>query len=130
MKTSRLIPSAIALTVLAAAAPGLALADAAMAEATAAQHATLAASGADLHAVQMHLHHVLNCLVGPDGDGFDASAGNPCQAAGGAIPQTTDADMKKHLTEIAMHVHDAIMSTDVDAAKKTAMDVAGMLKKD
>lgn len=128
MKTSSLIPSAIALTVLAASAPGLALADAAMAKATAAQHAGLAAQGADLHAVQMHMHHVLNCLVGPDGDGFDASAGNPCQAAGGVIPQTDDADMKKHFTEIAMHVHDAIMAKDVDEAKKMANDVAGMLK--
>jgi hypothetical protein len=39
--------------------------------ATAARHAGLAAQAADLKGTQTHLHHVLNCLVGPKGQGFD-----------------------------------------------------------
>lgn len=35
----------------------------------------------------MHLHHTLNCLVGPQDKLFDASAGNPCQGQGdGYLP--------------------------------------------
>src|SRR5271157_1645163 len=45
---------------------------------TAALHAGYAASSKDMKATQMHLHHVVNCLVGPQGEGFDASFGNPC----------------------------------------------------
>ena len=30
---------------------------------------------------QMHLHHVVNCLVGPQGEGFDASLREPVQMA-------------------------------------------------
>ena len=35
--------------------------------------------------VTTHLHHVLNCLVGPSGKMFDAGAGNPCQGMGNGI---------------------------------------------
>jgi uncharacterized membrane protein len=35
-----------------------------------------------LQQVTLHLHHVLNCAVGPDGMGFDAAAGNPCKGQG------------------------------------------------
>ena len=44
---------------------------------TAQTHAGLAAKGADVNAVHMHLHHALNCLVGPGGAGFDAGQANP-----------------------------------------------------
>ena len=48
--------------------------------------------------VQKHMHHVLNCLVGPNGKGFDESFGNPCNGQGqGAIPETTDAATKTKL---------------------------------
>ena len=38
----------------------------------AATHAGLAAQAADINGVHTHMHHALNCLVGPKGDGFDA----------------------------------------------------------
>ena len=41
---------------------------------TAALHAGLAAKGGDIKEVHTHLHHALNCLVGPDGQGYDAQA--------------------------------------------------------
>jgi hypothetical protein len=35
------------------------------------------------------MHHVINCLVGPKGNGFDAAADNPCKGLGnGAIPDS------------------------------------------
>src|SRR5690554_5726690 len=53
---------------------------------TASVHAGLAANSADIKGVHTHLHHSLNCLVGPDGDGFDESQMNPCEGMGkGAI---------------------------------------------
>jgi len=65
---------------------------------TAAQHAGFAASGKDMKTTQMHLHHVVNCLTGPQGQGFDASFGNPCNGQGsGAISDTTDSAKKASL---------------------------------
>ena len=56
---------------------------------TAHAHALLAQSATSVAMVHTHLHHVINCLVGPSGDGFDAAAGTPCKGQGkGAIPDT------------------------------------------
>ena len=53
---------------------------------TAAAHAGMALGAAHLAGVHMHLHHVLNCLVGPGGAAFDAKALDPCKGMGkGAI---------------------------------------------
>ena len=106
---------------------GVAQADGPQAIATAAQHAGLAAGQGDVGGVRRHLHHTLNCLVGPDGEGFDASAGNPCGEAGGAIPQTADAEMRGKLMELAAQVREGIASNDLDAAKGVAMSVQEML---
>ena len=128
MKAIRLVPGAIALTAMAAVLPGVALADAAQAKATAAQHAGIASGQGELAAVQRHLHHVLNCLVGPDGEGFDESAGNPCAQAGGAIPQTADAEMKEKLMGVAEHVRHGVMGGDLAAAQALASEVQEMLQ--
>jgi hypothetical protein len=54
---------------------------------TATTHAGFAAKYETLTEVSMHLHHTLNCLVGPQDKLFDASAGNPCQGQGnGYLP--------------------------------------------
>lgn len=92
MKKIALLAAAAAL----AATP--ALADVAAQLTVAQTHAGMAAKQADIKAVQMHLHHAVNCLVGPAGAGFDAAAGNPCGKAGtGAIPESTDAAQKAKL---------------------------------
>lgn len=109
-------------------ASGSAQADGPQATATAAQHAGLAAGSADLAGVRRHLHHALNCLVGPDGQGFDASQGNPCASAGAAIPQTADAAAKAKLEKAAGDLRKAIASEDVAAAKKAGTDVQASLK--
>jgi hypothetical protein len=105
-----------------------ALADGPQAISTAANHAGLAANAANIGAVHTHLHHVLNCLVGPAGEGFDAAPGNPCMAAGGAIPQTSDGAMKTKLEMAATEVRGGIANEDMAAAKKVATDVQAMLK--
>jgi hypothetical protein len=88
---------------------------------TAANHAGLAAKGADLKAVQMHLHHVVNCLVGPKDSAFDLSAGNPCNGQGnGAIPDTSDAAKKKPLEDALKQAQAGLKETDMAAAQKQA----------
>jgi hypothetical protein len=127
MTTFRILGIAFALTGIVALYPNAAQADTAQAISTAVQHAGFAASGADIATARRHLHHVLNCLVGPDGDGFDASPGNPCAAAGGAIPQTSDPALKMKLEGIASQVRSGIENESLDAAKRVATDVQTML---
>jgi hypothetical protein len=124
----RIIQSSIALAGLVSLLSGAVLADGPQAIATAVQHSGLAANAADIDAVHRHLHHVLNCLVGPDGDGFDAAPGNPCAAAGGAIPQTADAAMKMKLEMAATQVRGGSANANIEAAKKVATDVQAMLR--
>lgn len=116
------------LTACAALMSTAALADSPQAISTAATHAGMAASGTDVAGVRRHLHHVLNCLVGPEGQGFDAAPGNPCANAGGAIPQTADAAVKEKLQKAATLLRTAVTSDDLDAAKKAATDVQALLK--
>ena len=76
---------------LVAATPSSAIADMRSEAATANTHAGLAANAPDAKTTEMHLHHVINCLVGPNGDGFDPSVGNPCKDQGdGALRDTKD----------------------------------------
>lgn len=64
--------------------------------AMASQHAGLAAKAPDAKTTEMHFHHVINCLVGPGGDGYLASEANPCKdlGAGGIPDAATDAQKK------------------------------------
>jgi len=88
-------------------------------------HAGMAAKAADLKMVQTHLHHAVNCLVGPAGAGFDAAAGNPCAKAGtGAIPETTDAAQKAKLEAAVAKATPGLSTTDLAAAQKAAQDTA------
>ena len=101
------------------------LADTAAELSIAQTHAGLAAKATDIAKVQMHLHHAVNCLVGPSGTGFDASAGNPCGKAGnGAIPDSTDAAQKAKLTSIAMSAEAGVGNADLAASQKAAKDTA------
>ncbi|MHB8733404.1 MAG: hypothetical protein ACYDAB_16665 [bacterium] len=52
---------------------------------TAIAHAGYAEKAETMKDVTMHLHHVLNCLVGPNDKMFDKMAGNPCQGQGDGI---------------------------------------------
>ena len=88
---------------------------------TAANHAGLAAKATDLKGTQMHLQHVVNCLVGPKGTGFKQEGGNPCNGQGnGAITDTSDAAKKKPLQDALKQAEDGLKATDQAAAQKQA----------
>jgi len=92
---------------------------------TAQTHAGMASTQTDIAMAQKHLQHAVNCLVGPNGTGFDAAAGNPCGKAGnGAIPDSTDAAQKAKLTTIAANAQAAESNSDLAAVQKAAKDTA------
>ena len=96
---------------------------------TAATHAELASKAADLSGTQMHLHHALNCLVGPGGMGFDPKNLNPCANSGaGAIPDTSDAAERKALMAAADTARAGLAATDIKTAQKDAAATAQALK--
>jgi hypothetical protein len=106
-----------------------ALADAAQEISIAATHAGLAAKNGMINGVHMHLHHALNCLVGPNGAGFDKSQENPCAKSGaGAIPDETDAAKKEKLTMAAQEARDAIGLSNLAEAQAGAQKVADTIR--
>lgn len=111
--------------------PGTAFADAHSEIVNAEQHAGYAAGASALGEAQAHLHHTLNCLVGPAGDGFDAKQINPCaQSGNGAIPDTQDQAKKQALEAAAAKTRAGIAAGDLAGAKKNAADAQAMLKKE
>ena len=116
--------------ILVAVLPASALAaDPAQEAATGAVHAGLAAQATTIEQVHMHLHHTVNCLVGPKGQGFDAKEANPCQKLGnGAIPDTTDSATKAKLTTALASAQAGLKSEDLSAAKKSATEAQAALK--
>ena len=78
--------------------------------------------------VHMHLHHALNCLVGPGGAGFDATNANPCAKSGdGAIVDSTDAAQKAKLQTAVGQLNTGLAATDMTAAAKDATDAAATI---
>jgi hypothetical protein len=97
--------------------------------ATANQHAGLALASPDIKMVHMHLQHVVNCLVGPKGIGFDAAPGNPCKDKGdGAIPDATSPAAKTALTDALAKAQMGIAAADIDGAKKAAADAKASIE--
>ena len=122
------LAAAAGLLMLAPASP--ARADAAQQVATAAQHAGYAAQSKDLKTVKSHLHHTVNCLVGPKARGFDSKELNPCKDQGnGAIPDTTDPAKKKGLQAALSKARAGLRAKDLAAAQKDAADAEAALKK-
>lgn len=58
--------------------------------ATALAHAQMALASKELAEARHHLHHVINCLVGPKGRDFDASEENPCKGMGNGAMNDVD----------------------------------------
>lgn len=93
------------------------------------EHAEYAAEASALAEVHAHLHHALNCLVGPGGNGFDSREMNPCTGSGnGIIPDTTDAAAKARLEGAAAKARDGLATNDMAKAKADATAVADVLK--
>lgn len=98
--------------------------------AMAANHAGFSAASNTLLMAHTHLQHTLNCLVGPNGPGFDTKAVNPCAKLGnGAIPDATDAQAKGELNHIASQVRTALQSHGLSTVKKDAARIEAELKK-
>lgn len=96
---------------------------------TAATHAGLAAGSKEIKAVRMHLHHTINCLVGPNGAGFDASEANPCKGQGaGVIPDTKDGAKLATLREALAKAHAGLAATDMTAAQQDARAAQTLIK--
>ncbi len=111
--------------------PATAFADAHSEIVNAGMHAGFAAGSPDIAGAHAHLHHTLNCLVGPGGSGFDAKEMNPCANAGkGAIPDTSDAAKKTALEAAAAKARAGIAAADLASAQKDAADARAMLKKE
>lgn len=78
--------------------------------ATAVQHAEFS-MGADDHAMAVrHLGHVLNCIAGEGGEGFDGSWGHPCGSQGAGM-----------LADVAEHPHADDLMVVLRAAHALAM---------
>lgn len=100
--------------------------------ATASTHAQLSEAAESVAVADMHLHHVINCLVGPHGRGFDAAAGNPCKGMGeGAL---RDSPSRSALHSKALRALAAarrgIASKDLSAVHKADSEVVGILAPD
>lgn len=80
---------------------------------TAHAHALMAHGANSVAMAHTHLHHVINCLVGPQGTGFDASAGDPCKGKGnGALPDSSGNQALHGKLRMALHDAQAGLKSD------------------
>jgi hypothetical protein len=63
---------------------------------TALSHAQMALASKDVAEAHHHLHHVINCLVGPKGKDFDANEENPCKGMGNGAMNDVDSKSAQH----------------------------------
>lgn len=97
---------------------------------TAATHAGFASKSGTIKMVHTHMHHAINCLVGPGGNGFDTAALDPCKNSGhGAIPDTIDAGKRTQLEKIAAELRAGLKDNTLSSAQKTAADAEAALNK-
>jgi hypothetical protein len=93
---------------------------------TAHKHTQLAQGSSTLDTAHMHLHHVINCLVGPNGAGFDAAPGNPCKGQGnGAIPDSASDQAVQGQLQAALSAAQAGLQSDSLPAVKQEAAKAG-----
>lgn len=97
---------------------------------TAAAHAGLALGAADLKMTQVHLHHVINCLVGPAGEGYDPTQENPCKGMGqGAIVDAKgESARESHLHEAVAEAMHGLKAATVGEAHADAQKVLSTLQ--
>jgi len=89
---------------------------------TAIFHSGLAQKYDTMKEVGLHLHHVVNCIVGPDDPMFDKTAGNPCQGQGKGLLVDMKAKMGQDKAYyvawwVAHMADDAIKMGNLDQAK-------------
>ena len=85
----------------------------------------MAATQTDIMMAHKHLHHAVNCLVGPSGAGFDAAAGNPCGKESKRRHRRLDrAAQKDKLTKIAADAKMGVGNSDLAATQAAAKSTA------
>lgn len=105
---------------------------------TSVQHSKFSQDYNGMKEVTTHLQHVVNCLEGPTGPGFEGGAGNPCQGQGaGLIADTKKAKDAKYASAVPwMEAADklaqqGLKAKNADAAKaygqatQTILEVIG-----
>lgn len=97
---------------------------------TAHAHTVMAQSATSVAMAHAHLQHVINCLVGPDGSGFEAAAGTPCKGQGnGAIPDAaTDHALQAKLERALADAQAGLKSASLAAVHQDAGKVAAGLQ--
>lgn len=97
---------------------------------TAHTHAVYARQAPSVAVSHVHLHHVINCLVGPKGADFDAKQANPCKGQGnGALPDSAnDQAMHAKLQTALNEAQTGLKSNDVKAVHSDAGKVAATLE--
>lgn len=97
---------------------------------TASAHAGMAFGAADLKTAHMHLHHVINCLVGPSGKGFDAQEADPCkgQGQGAIVDAKGDAASESKLHAALTEAEHGVKATTLDGAHADAKQVMSTLQ--
>jgi hypothetical protein len=97
---------------------------------TAAAHAGMALGAADLAMAHAHLQHVINCLVGPSGDGYDSQQADPCKGMGqGAIVDARgDAARESQLQAALTQARQGVNAATVDEAHADAQKVMSSLQ--
>jgi len=97
---------------------------------TAHAHAVMAQSADTVKMSHTHLHHVINCLAGPDGKAFDPNAANPCKGQGnGAIPDSQgNADLQGKLQSALADAKSGLQADSLKAIHQNAAEAAGALK--
>lgn len=98
--------------------------------ATATAHAGMALGATDLTTAHTHLHHVVNCLVGPAGKGFDAQAEDPCKGMGGGaiVDAKGDAATEARLHQALAEAEQGLKTTTLDSAHADAQKVMSTLQ--
>ena len=95
---------------------------------TAIEHAHYASQSDQVDTVHLHLHHVINCMVGMNGKGFDAKAGDPCKGQGAGAVNDLETSPAKHDAEQALALARVGVKVDqYDAARSVAMAVHSLL---
>jgi hypothetical protein len=97
---------------------------------TAHTHAMYAAEAPTVAVSHMHLHHVINCLVGPKGASFDTKQADPCKGQGnGAIPDSiTDHALHAKLESVLAEAKTGLKSDSLAAVHSDAAKVAASLQ--
>lgn len=86
--------------------------------ATALAHAQMALASKDVAEARHHLHHVINCLVGPKSKEYDANEENPCKGMGNGALNDVDSKSAQH-KKLDNALSEAKEGLDKSSLKKT-----------